>query len=245
MPESSGEPSSRYVVQRYRTRFFIPAGARRTGAPRPAGAIAFGSTVRYPTDLWSNLDLIERVILQSALGPVPWPDRRTRVGARHAFAAATEGITGSVVRAIMRTAPDLGLRMLLGALSALPARQVVTALSAEGRTTLINLFSRMRSGRGFLNDLAARPNSAGRVTQPTLAIASRNDGAVPFAHAEALASTIQHSRLVESDADSHLIWFSPDWPVISRKVRDFLTTTSRLLASNGSFPRSGLDTSKD
>lgn len=151
----------------------------------------------------------ERVILQGALGPLPWPNRRTRFGARLAFTSATEGITWTVMGAMMRTAPDLGLRMLLGALSTLPARQVVTALSAKDRATLIDLFSRMRSGRGFLNDLAATPHSAGKVTQPTLVIASRNDGAVPFAHTGALASTIQHSSLIESDADSHFICFSP------------------------------------
>ncbi len=181
------------------------------------GPTATATAARHP-------DLVERVILQSALGPLPWPDRRTRLGAQLAFAAATEGITWSVVHAIMRTAPDLGLRMLLGALSVLPVRQVVTALSAEDRTTLIDLFSRMRSGRGFRNDLAATPDSAGTVTQPTLVVASRKDGAVPFAHAEALVSTIEHSSLIESDADTHFIWFSPDWPVISRQIRDFLAT---------------------
>ncbi|WP_243867009.1 alpha/beta fold hydrolase [Actinophytocola oryzae] len=180
------------------------------------GPTATATAARHP-------DLVERVVLQSALGPLPWPDRGTRLGAHLVFAGATEGVTWSVVHAIMRTVPDLGLRALLGPLSTRPARQVVTALSPGDRATLIDLFSRMRSGRGFLNDLAVTPDCSGDVTQPALVIASRNDAAVPFAHAEALASGIRYATLLESGADSHFVWFSPDWPMISRKLRDFLT----------------------
>jgi hypothetical protein len=43
---------------------------------------------------------------------------------------------------------------------------VVTALAAEDCRMLIELFWRMRSGRGFLNDLTAVPVDAGSVTQP-------------------------------------------------------------------------------
>ncbi|WP_232376104.1 alpha/beta fold hydrolase [Amycolatopsis aidingensis] len=179
------------------------------------GPTAMATAVRHP-------DLVERVILQSAVGPLPWPDTPTRLAARLAFAPATEHLTWSAVRAIIRTTPGLGLRMLLGDLTTLPARRVLTALTAEDRQTLLELFSRMRSGQGFRNDLAAIRDRVGRVTQPTLIIASRNDGSVPFTHAEALASTVQHSNLVESAADSHFIWLSRDWPAISNKIRDFL-----------------------
>ncbi|MCK2244339.1 MULTISPECIES: alpha/beta fold hydrolase [unclassified Crossiella] len=180
------------------------------------GPTAMAIAARHP-------DLVERVILQSAVGPVPWPDARTRLAARIAFVPATERVTWSVVRAIMRLAPDLGLRLLLGDLAALPAKQVVRALSAEDRRMLIELFSRMRSGEGFRNDLATLRAGADQVvTQPTLVIASRNDGAVPFAHAEALSAAIRHSRLIESAADSHFVWLSHDWPAISGKIRDFL-----------------------
>jgi len=190
-------------------------------------AAVVGISAGGPTALATaarHRDLVERVVLQSAVGPLPWPDRRTRVAARLAFAPATERITWSAVRAMMRTVPEIGLRALLADLSTLPARQVVSALSAEDRSTLIDLFSRMRSGHGFLNDLATLPGSAGEVTQPTLVIASRNDGSVPFAHAEAIAATIQHSRLTESNADSHFIWLGQDWPAISGEVRAFLAT---------------------
>ncbi|WP_244162546.1 alpha/beta fold hydrolase [Amycolatopsis regifaucium] len=181
------------------------------------GPTAVATAARYP-------ELVERVILQSAVGPLPWPDARTRLAARLVFSPATERITWSVVRAIMRTAPNSGLRMLLGDLADLPASRVLAVLSAADRRTLIELFSRMRSGDGFHNDLVPRRDRAGEVAQPTLVIASRNDGSVPFAHAEALAAAIQHSTLIESKADSHFIWLGPDWVAISEKVRDFLAT---------------------
>ncbi|MGO1056245.1 alpha/beta fold hydrolase [Crossiella sp. CA198] len=182
------------------------------------GPTAMAIAARHP-------DLVERVILQSAVGPLPWPDARTRRAARFAFAPATERVTWSVVRAIMRTVPDLGLRLLLGDLAAVPARQAVTALTAEHRQLLIELFSRMRSGEGFRNDLATiRAGADEVVTQPALVIASRDDGAVPFAHAEALSAAIRHSRLIESAADSHFVWLGHDWPAISDKIRDFLAT---------------------
>src|SRR6266545_3516062 len=72
-----------------------------------------------------HADLVDRLILQSAVGPLPWPDRRTRLGAHAIFAAATERAAWSAVRALIRLAPDAGLRMLLRDLSTLPARDVV------------------------------------------------------------------------------------------------------------------------
>jgi hypothetical protein len=82
----------------------------------------------------------------------------------------------------------------------------------------------MRSGRGFLNDLNPNPDITGDVSQPTLVIATRNDGSVPFAHARSLTQAIPHATLVESQADSHFIWLGPDWPAIADTIRGLLTT---------------------
>ncbi|WP_309111709.1 transposase family protein [Saccharothrix sp.] len=132
---------------------------------------------------------------------------------------ASAGRTGA------RLAAGLGLptsrSTLLADLSALSTRQVVSASVSEDRRMLIELFSRMRSGRGFLNDLTAVPTDARGVIKPTLVIAGRNDGSVPFARAEALASAVPHGSLVESSADGHFIWLGLDWPVISGRIRDF------------------------
>jgi pimeloyl-ACP methyl ester carboxylesterase len=62
------------------------------------------------------------------------------------------------------------------------------------------------------------------IDQPTLVIATRTDGGVPFAHARSLASTIRHAELVESRAHSHFVWLGADWPAIAERIRAFLDT---------------------
>jgi pimeloyl-ACP methyl ester carboxylesterase len=86
------------------------------------------------------------------------------------------------------------------------------------------LFSQMRSGAGFLNDLVEAPDVTEQITQPALIIASRKDGAVSFAHARTLADGIACARLIESNSDSHFIWFGPDYPAIAATIRGFLAS---------------------
>ncbi|MEV6860934.1 alpha/beta fold hydrolase [Streptosporangium subroseum] len=181
------------------------------------GRIAVTMAARHP-------GRVRRLILQSAVAFLPWPDRRTRIGAGIVFTAATEALTWSAIRLLMRLAPSAGLRLMMGDLSARPAADVVSALSGRDRATLIKLFSRMRSGHGFTADLRAVPDLTAQVTQPTLIIASRHDASVSLAHAESLASAISNARLIVSEADSHFLWFGTDYPAIAAQIRGFLTT---------------------
>ncbi len=167
--------------------------------------------------------LVDRVILQSAVGFAPWPgDRRTRLGGRLAFNARVEAVSWAAVRLLMRAAPRAGLRLLLRDLSTRPAGQVMAALSEHDQAELLALFTLMRSGEGFVNDMLPVPDCAGQVTQPALVIASRTDRSVPFTHAESLTATIPRAELAESRADGHMIWFAPDYPAIAAKIKDFL-----------------------
>jgi pimeloyl-ACP methyl ester carboxylesterase len=166
--------------------------------------------------------LVERVILQSAVAFLPWPDRLTRLGGRAVFNARIEAGTWALMRSLIRLAPLVGLRLLLRSLSALPARQVLAGLSPAERTTLAALFTQMRSGGGFVADMLPVPDCAAQVGQSALVIATRHDHSVPFAHAESLAAILPNAELVESRADSHMIWFGRDYPRIATKIRDFL-----------------------
>lgn len=179
------------------------------------GRTALAMAARHP-------HLVERVILQSAVAFLPWPDRRTRLGGRLVFNARVEAATWAAVRLLMRTAPRAGLRLLLRDLSTRPVRQVIAALNERDQAELLALFTLMRSGAGFVNDMLAVPDCAGQVTQPTLVIASRTDRSVPYTHAESLAAAIPRAELAESRADSHMIWFAPDYPAITEKIKDFL-----------------------
>ncbi|MEV6041228.1 alpha/beta hydrolase [Nonomuraea sp. NPDC052116] len=179
------------------------------------GRTALTMVARHP-------HLVERVILQSAVGFLPWPDRLTPLGGRVVFNARVEAGTWAILRSLVRLAPSLGLRLLLHDLSILPARQVLAGLSAAERATLAGLFTVMRSGSGFVADMLPVPDCAAQVSQPTLVIATRNDRSVPFAHAESLAAAMPNAELVDTRADSHMIWFGPDHPRIAAKIRDFL-----------------------
>ncbi|WP_019059613.1 alpha/beta hydrolase [Streptomyces prunicolor] len=185
------------------------------------GPTAVAMAARHPALVW-------RLILQSAVGPLPWPDRRTRLGAQIVFAPHTERVSWALVHSLVRYAPNAGLRMLLRDLTLLPVRDVVSGLRPEDRARLVALFSRMRSGRGFTRDLKEVGTTgdlaghAGQVSQPALVIATRQDAAVRFAHAQALAATLPHAELLESLADSHLIWFGRDWPLIAEQIHAFL-----------------------
>ncbi|MFE0631147.1 alpha/beta fold hydrolase [Streptomyces sp. NPDC058864] len=180
------------------------------------GPSAVTMSARHP-------DLVQRLILQSAVGWLAWPDRLTRVGAHAVFAPATEHATWAAIRGLMRLAPETCLGLLLGGLSTVPVRDVVAALRPEDRSTLVSLFSRMRSGSGFLNDLRPVPDVTSAVRQPTLVVATRKDGAVPFAHAQSLTAAIARAELVESQADSHFIWCGHDWSTVAERIRAFLS----------------------
>lgn len=166
--------------------------------------------------------LVRRLILLSAVGYLPFPDRLTRLGAQVLFRPGIEGLTWAAMRLLLRTAPDLALRMQLGALSRRPARELLATLSDRDRAHMVELFSRMRSGAGFLADLRPSPDLTAEVTQPTLVVASRADAGVPYRHGQSLAAAIDRAELLESHAASHLFWLDPDYPRITAKIKDFL-----------------------
>lgn len=192
------------------------------------GRTAVTMAARYP-------EFVQRVILENAPGFLAYPDRRMRLAANIAFNAATEKATWAAVRALMRFAPAVGLRLLLRDLSTEPVGDVLSALGDEDRARMIALFSRLHSGSGFLNDLRSTPDVTSEVTQPTLVIAGRKDGSVPFAHAESLVSGIRRAELLESDSESHFLWFGSDYPAVADRIRQFLTSDPRQMFGAG-FP---------
>ncbi len=197
----------------------------RLGIDRVSAAVGIsGGGPTATTMAARHPDLVERLILVSAVSWLPYPDRRTRLGARVIFTAKTERATWAGVRTFVRVAPDTCLRLMLRSLSTCPAGEVVAALHPDDRAMLLALFAQMRSGRGFLNDLRPTPDVTARVDQPTLVIATRTDRGVPFAHAQSLASNIRHAELVESRAHSHFVWLGPDWPAIAERIHAFLDT---------------------
>ncbi|MFF5264899.1 alpha/beta fold hydrolase [Actinomadura viridis] len=197
------------------------------------GPTAIALAARHP-------GLVRRLVLESAVGFLPWPGRRTRLAGRLLFAPRTEAATWALTHALMRRAPQAGLRFLLRDLTARPVGPVLASLDGAHRAALLELFTRMRSSSGFQADLRhmkaagaggdgrdERARRAAQVTQPTLIIASPDDGAVPYAQAEALAATIPGARLITSRAESHMIWFAEDYPALAAEIAAFLSTDGR------------------
>ncbi|TFB90863.1 alpha/beta fold hydrolase [Cryobacterium algoricola] len=166
--------------------------------------------------------LVHRLILISAVGWLPYPGPVTRLASRIGFNGVTGRVTWGLVHALARFTPSVCLRVMMGALSTRPVGEVLDGLDAGARAGLLALFRRMSSGRGFVNDLRPTPDITARIDQPTLVIATRSDGGVPFAQSLSLASSIRSAELVESHADSHMVWLGADWPVVGERIVAFL-----------------------
>jgi pimeloyl-ACP methyl ester carboxylesterase len=80
--------------------------------------------------------LVQRLLLLSAVGFGPYPDRHTRLAARVVFNAVTEPVTWAGVRTLLRLAPVVGLRVLLPGVSTAPARELLAGLSDQDRAAL-------------------------------------------------------------------------------------------------------------
>lgn len=181
------------------------------------GPYAVSMAARHP-------GTVRRLILQSSVSSLPWPDTKTRVAARVAFNPITEGTIWAATRLLLKLGPDRGLSILLGSLSTESGRRVLDRVDAEERAELVALFMSMRSGRGFVNDLATTldPDVARGVAQPTLVMASRSDGSVPFEHSAELARLIPNAQLFISEAPSHLLWFGGGAEALNDAIHGFL-----------------------
>jgi pimeloyl-ACP methyl ester carboxylesterase len=194
------------------------------GIDRVAAVLAMSAGGRTGLAMAANHpQLVQKLILEAAVGFRPWPERWVRIGGKIAFHPACEATVWRLVRTLLRRAPGIGLRAMMRPLSILPPADVVGGLSEDERTTLLELFARMRSGRGFATDLMfAREPMTATVSQPTLIVAGAGDGAVPLAQATCLAHNIDNATLTVTDSTSHFLWFGPGSSETSDAVRAFL-----------------------
>jgi pimeloyl-ACP methyl ester carboxylesterase len=165
-----------------------------------------------------------------------YPDSKVqRLAAPLVFHPRVERFTWRVISGLMRTAPGLGLRVMMASLSRRPVASWLPTLDAAQRQEMREVFCAMRSGSGFVIDLRhAGPGSADarrraqeQVACPTLVTASRDDSGVAWEHAEDFRATIPTARLVEIPAASHLFWIGPTKTQMLTAVQDFLATVKR------------------
>jgi pimeloyl-ACP methyl ester carboxylesterase len=169
-------------------------------------------------------ELVERLILESAVSSLPWPGRATRVGAHLAFSSRTAPLTWRLTGALARQAPGVFLRIMLRALSTGSGSRVLADLSLADRAEVLALFRSMRASHGFLHDLRepVDPSLEARVRCPTLIIASPWDSQVTPRHAEHLRRHVRGATLIWSHAPSHLIWFGASARERTEPLKGFL-----------------------
>lgn len=166
-------------------------------------------------------DLVERVILLCPVSFAPWPDPATRRTAYAVFNRLTGPLSWGTVHRLLRRDPDRHLPRLIAALSTLPGSEVVERLGAD-RERAVDFLLTCHSGRGFLNDLRPPTDITADVAQPTLILASPQDGAVSPHHAHRLSEQLRQATLVEVPTASHLLWLGDGSAVTARAIGDFL-----------------------
>ena len=150
-------------------------------------------------------ELVQRVILMCPTSFRAWPSARGRRIAYAVFPPGVERATWGTLHRLLRKAPEKYLAGILGNLTTLDGDEAVRRLGGDvGKITEFLLCC--QSSRGFLVDLRAPTDVGGDVAQSTLILATHNDGAVSFDHAETLAATLRHATLVEVDTPTHLLW---------------------------------------
>jgi len=147
---------------------------------------------------------VDRVSFESAVA-LPWP-AMTRRGGRVLFGPLQAAVWGSI-RASLRFAPAVGLRIQLSPLTTLDPGRVVRDMDDLTRDRYLAAFRSLWSGRGFACDLTHDSPSDAPIPQPTLILRGAHDRAVAPGHAARLAALAPHHELVEVDAESHFIWF--------------------------------------
>lgn len=150
-------------------------------------------------------ELVPRVILMCPTSFRLWPDRRGRRIAYAVFAPGVQRATWGMLHKLLRMDSDKHLPGIVANLTTLDGAEAVRRLGSDAAKMREFLLS-CQSGRGFLVDLRPPTNVSDNVAQPTLIVATRNDGAVSFDHAEHLAATLPEATLIDVDTPTHLLW---------------------------------------
>lgn len=181
------------------------------------GRSAVWTAKKYP-------HLVSKLILQSAAGFMPWPEGFTRVMARLAFNPYAQKYTWGLMRWLIARHPSTGVKVMLSNMTTLPVGDVMHSLSPADFKGLKELFSKLASGRGFMNDCRPPQAMPTNVAVPTLIIHSKYDKSVSLDHARSLQRLILDAQLYVSDAKSHMIWYDSAYRDIKEVMTGFLTS---------------------
>lgn len=183
------------------------------------GRTAMRLASQYPS-------MVSRLILQSSISFDKWPDTKTRMAANVAFNPLSEKYTWTAMHALFRRHPRMALKTMLSNMTTQDTEQVINRLDPDQFNALANIFTQLRSGEGFMNDLRHDERGDTNIEVPTLIIHSKYDSSVPLHHPQVIANEIKSSELVLSEAESHMIWFSSHYQEIKKNMASFILKNS-------------------
>ena len=164
----------------------------------------------------------------------PWPVGRNRRVARIAFNPVLQGLTWGTAHTMLRrdrTGTCLGWSVTCPRSRHRGGR---AARPGPGRDGRVPAHLPLRAG------LLDRPGPTDRrhcdVHQPTLVLASRQDGSVDMAHPEHLAAALRDARLVEVGTPSHLLWLGEGPEKSAAPSRTFCASAQDAMRSTRSRP---------
>lgn len=164
-------------------------------------------------------DLVSGVILLCPVSFAPWPPKRRLSLAM--YNPAAEGLTWGLLRNLLRNRPDVVLPTAVRGLTTVKPSEAMRRMGGD-LDELVRFLAACRSDRGFVTDLRPPTDVGPDVSQPTLILATRTDGAVAWSHQERLEAELPDCRLVDVDAATHLLWLGDRAGTVAREVRAFL-----------------------
>ncbi|MOA00240.1 hypothetical protein D3C78_1195930 [compost metagenome] len=124
---------------------------------------------------------------------------------------------------MLNTAPRFTLSKLMESLTTVDAKAIVKALDDEQLLSMKQFVETQRSDSGFMNDIHHHSGDLTKIQAPTLIVFSKYDGVIPYHHVEYAMNRIPHVELCLTEAESHLMWFSPHYTEARRNILHFLT----------------------
>ena len=167
---------------------------------------------------------VDRLILAEA---GTWPENRPSGPAykdQAAFYGPMHNLMWGLLGMMSRISPRSMARQTMATFSTHEPADAMSKLSQED-IDITARFYRGRSSRGgALNDATHTVGAEllEAIHQPTLVIHSREDRAVPFAHAEWSLKHIPQVELCEAGLTGHLYWAGPDAARINQRMVAFL-----------------------
>ncbi|WP_040950934.1 alpha/beta fold hydrolase [Gorillibacterium massiliense] len=169
---------------------------------------------RYP-------QLVRSLVLQCAV-TCEWPDAKQKRIASLLFRPGIERLFWAFFRGVLNAAPRFTLSKLMESLTTLDAKAIIKDLDDEQLLSMKQFVETQRSGSGFMNDIHHKSGDLSSIQARTLIVFSKYDGTIPYHHVEYAMSRIPHAELCLTEAESHLMWFSPHYRVVRSNMLDFL-----------------------